>query len=114
MRHIHVVRSEVTSGPSEGDQGSDVALESLSSQNKPLLIEQASLDFVAADVPLVPLVTLGFVIAIGESRHPVLNHLLGLPCYVGASQAAFNLNKGARVALGRGNANVLTPMGAGR
>ena len=52
-------RDEVTTGRSEGDQGSDVALESLSSQNKPLLIEQAPLNFVAADVPLVPLVTLG-------------------------------------------------------
>ena len=31
-------RDEVTTGRSEGDQGSDVALESLSSQNKPLLI----------------------------------------------------------------------------
>jgi len=77
-RHIRVVRSEVTTGPSEGDQGSDVALESLSRQDKPLLIEQAPLNFVAADVPIVPLVTLGLVIALGASRRPVLDHLQDL------------------------------------
>lgn len=59
-------------------------------RNKPLLIEQAPFDFVAADVPLVPLVALGFVIARGESRRPVLNHLQGLPPTNRASQAAFN------------------------
>ena len=66
MGQFYVVRSEVTAGLGEGDQGGDVALEGLSGQEKPLAIEETPLNFVAADVPFVPFIAHCLVIALGE------------------------------------------------